>query len=272
MQEKEQDYAKKAFDEVANNYDEIPFFKTSAAYIPDIIKNHTKMTNLQVLDVACGTGNVVIECASRMPDATFDAIDISEGMLAKAKENAATKNLDNIAFHLQDVTKLDIDKKYNVITCGYLMFFLPDAISVLKSLVARLRPNGIIVFTTFTKKAFTPSTEILMPLLVKYGSPSAKKYDMDKWQNLKTKIDITRLCTVALVNDMNTHTEDIRYGMSIDAWWELLNNTGFKGMLLELSSKDYEHVKAEYCAAMLKHADEKGEVELVADTNFVVVE
>lgn len=272
MEEKEQDYAKTTFNEVSEKYDEIEFFKTSAKFIPEIIKNHTRMTDMQVLDVACGTGNVVIECATLYPDATFDAIDISEGMLAKAKKNAAAKNLDNIEFYLQDVTKLESEKKYNVITCGYVMFFLPDAISVLKSLVKRLRPNGIIIFTTFTDEAFSPSSEILLPLLEKYGSPTAKEYDAKKWQNLRTKIDIKRLCMLALVNDMNTHLEKIGYDMNIDEWWELVNNTGFKGMLMELSSENYALVKSEYYEAMSEHENTEGKVQLNADTYFVVVE
>ena len=59
MQEKEQDYAKASFEDVAHKYDEIPFFKISAKYVVEIIQKHTQEKNLQVLDVACGTGNVV---------------------------------------------------------------------------------------------------------------------------------------------------------------------------------------------------------------------
>jgi len=29
-------------------------------------------------------------------------------------------------------------------------------------------------------------------------------------------------------------TKEIRYDLGLDAWWEFLNNTGFKGMLMEL--------------------------------------
>jgi SAM-dependent methyltransferase len=188
------------------------------------------------------------------------------------KEKAIKKNLGNIDFHLQDVTKLDMGKKYHVITCAYALFFLPDPIAVLKSLVAHLRPNGIVIFTTFTAEAFTPSSEILIPLLVKYGSSSAKEYDADSWKNLKHKRDIERLCQMALVGDVNVHTKDIRYGLSVDDWWELMNNTGFKGMLLELSVEDYEQVKTAYYQAMLTHADMDGEVELIADSNFVIVD
>ena len=269
--QKEQDYVQKTFNEVANEYDQIPFFKTSAVHVAQMILEHTKLRKLEVLDIACGTGNVVLECASRIPEAHFDAMDISEGMLAKAKENATKKKLNNIDFHVQDITKLDLNKKYHVITCGYSLFLLPDVVAVLKNLLEQLRPMGFIIFTTFTEEAFSPSSEIILSLLEKYASPSALKYDRNKWQNLKYERDIKRLCTVALVNDMNMHTEAIRYGMNIDAWWALHNNTEIKGMLMELSKEDYASVKNEYYEAMSKHVDMKEEVELIADTHFVLV-
>ena len=271
MQEKEQAYAKATFNEIAKNYDEIPFFKISAKEVVDMIHDHTSMQRLQVLDVACGTGNVVLECASRMEESSFEAIDISESMLAKAKENATSRGLHNIDFHLQDITKLDMNKKYHVITCSYALFFLPSAPRVLESLLSLLKSNGIVIFTTFTANAFSPSNEILLPLLEKYGSPIAKEYDMHKWENLKTIKDIERLCTLSYVTDMKIHTKEIRYGMDLDAWWELLNNTGYKGMLLELSAEDYERVKSEYYETMFSHTDMDGEVELCADTFFTVV-
>ena len=269
--DKEQEYAKKSFDNVANKYDEIPFFKISARHVVDIIKEHTSRADLKVLDVACGTGNVVLECATQLKESKFTAIDISEGMLAKAKENAQAKGLTNIGFQLQDITKLDVDKKYHIITCSYALFFLPNAPRVLESLTSLLTSRGIVIFTSFTEKAFAPSNEILLTLLEKYGSPSAKEYDMDKWENLKTRKDIERLCTLSYVTDMKIHFKEINYGMNIDEWWELLNNTGFKGMLMELSSENYEKLKLEYYEAMFKHADMDGEVQLVADTYFVVV-
>ena len=271
MQKKAQEYAKTTFDDVAARYDEIVFFKISARHLIDIIKAHKSEEDLDTLDVACGTGNVILECASRLPHASFDGIDISEGMLAKAKENAVKAKLSNIDFHLQDITKLAMEKKYDVITCSYALFFLPEAHKVLHTLVSLLKENGIVIFTSFLAKAFSPSNEILLPLLEKYGSPSAKEYDMDKWENLKHPKDIEHLCTLADISDMHIQVKEIRYGMSLDAWWELLNNTGYKGMLMELSDEDYGRVKDEYYKTMFSHADMDGEVELIADTFFTVV-
>lgn len=271
MQEKEQDYAKTTFNEVANNYDEIPFFKISARHVVEIVKKNKGMGALDILDVACGTGNVVLECALCMKDAIFDAVDISEGMLSKAKENASTKKLDNIAFHLQDITKLDLGKRYDVITCSYALFFLPDAHKVLKRLSTLLKKDGIVIFTSFLAEAFEPASEILLLLLKKYGSSSAKEYEKDKWENLKQVKDIEHLCTLADVNIMKIESKSIRYEMDVYEWWELFNNTAYKGMLMELSTEDYKKVKAEFYEAMFRHADMDGEVELDADTYFVMV-
>lgn len=269
--QKEQEYAKKCFDEVANNYDEIEFFKISANHVSDMIQKHVGTRPIKMLDVACGTGNVVLECASLMPKSTFTAIDISEGMLAKAKENATRDNLDNIEFHVQELSTLDTTKKYDVITCAYALFFLADSPAVLSSLVSLLRPRGIVIFTTFTDQAFVPSSEILLTLLKKYGSQSAIDYDTNAWTNLKHNKDINRLCGLAYVADMKIEKKEIRYGLSVDEWWELMNNTGFKGMLIELSTEDYKSVKSEYYADMFNHADMDGEVELIADSYFVTV-
>jgi len=271
MSNKEQEYAKSTFNEVAHKYDEIPFFKISAEYVVELIREQKKEETLEILDVACGTGNVVLECASCMGHASFDAVDISEGMLAKAKENAKLIGLKNISFKLQDITKLELEKQYDVITCSYALFFLPDAHEVLKTLVTLLKEEGMVIFTSFTRDTFLPSSEILLTLLEKYGSTSAKEYDGDKWENLRRKEDIERLCSMAGIETVRILVKEIRYGMSVDEWWELFNNTGFKGMLMELSSEDYALLKEEFYEAMFKEAEMNGEIELIADSHFVVV-
>ncbi|NOR55407.1 MAG: methyltransferase domain-containing protein [Sulfurovum sp.] len=268
MQEK--DYAKNTFDEVANNYDDIPFFKISAKHLIGMFGKEQE-EGLQVLDVACGTGNVALTGAKEMPDSQFRGIDISEGMLAKARANAKDEKLENVDFLLQDITTLDTETKYDVITCAYALFFLPEAHKVLSTLHKSLKPQGKVIFTSFLPKAFNPSVEILLPLLEAYGSKAAKAYAMDKWENLKHVEDIERLCAMAEIKNFDIETRKIRYGMDIDEWWALMNNTGFKGMLMELTSEDYETVKEKYYASMLAHADMDGEIELNADSYFVTV-
>ncbi|CAA6828483.1 MAG: Unknown protein [uncultured Sulfurovum sp.] len=51
----------------------------------------------------------------------------------------------------------------------------------------------------------------------------------------------------------------------------LLNNTGFSGILMELSSENYERVKVELFEVLLKYQDDERCVELIADSYFTVV-
>jgi 2-polyprenyl-3-methyl-5-hydroxy-6-metoxy-1,4-benzoquinol methylase len=140
-----------------------------------MIQEHTNKKSLNILDVACGTGNVVIACAKAMDSHHFDAIDISEGMLQKAKDSARVNNLTNINFYQQDVTQLNVDKRYDVITCSYALFFLPNP-----------------------------------------------------------EKDIEYLCVLANINNFHLTSKEIRYPFSLDQWWELINNTGYKGMRIRL--------------------------------------
>ena len=275
MSNKEQEYSKTTFNEVANKYDEIEFFKISAKYVVKLIKDKKEDKELDILDVACGTGNVVLECALEMPNSSFDAVDISEGMIIKAKSNVKEKGINNIDFKVQDITSKESKentKRYDVVTCSYALFFLPEPAEILKVLASLLKEDGIVIFTSFTKDAFMPSSDILMNLLKKYGSSIAKEYDKNKWENLKSIKDIEYLCSLTNIKNIDIKSKDIRYDMSIDKWWELFDNTGFKGMLMQLSTEDYNKLKDEFFDEMNVKLKNNENIELNADSYFVMID
>jgi len=272
MKQTEQEYAKTSFNDVANQYDQIAFFKTSAQNVVKLIQQRNKQENIRVLDVACGTGNVVIECARQLKSASFEACDIAEGMLNKARDNAKNQQIHNIHFFTADTTQLSLNKKYEVITCSYALFFLPQAHKILQTLHQHLTDSGFIIFTSFTEQAFSPVNDIILTLLKEHGSTSALDYQLDRWENLRKPEDIQQLCTLAHVNNADMTEIEIRYPMDIDQWWELLNNTGFKGMLLELSQQNYQAVQAKFYQLMSDIADNDLCIDLVADSYFCIVD
>ncbi|HHS99556.1 MAG TPA: methyltransferase domain-containing protein [Thiomicrospira sp.] len=271
MKQTEQEYAKSSFNDVANQYDQIAFFKTSAQNVVKLIQHRNKQENIRVLDVACGTGNVVIECARKLHSANFEACDIAEGMLDKARDNALNQHIRNIHFFTADITQLSLNKKYDVITCSYALFFLPKAHNVLQKLHQLLTDSGFIIFTSFTDKEFSPVNDIILSLLRKHGSTSALDYVPSRWQNLRKPQDIQHLCKLAKVDIVEITKKVIRYPMSINQWWELLNNTGFKGMLLELTPQNYRIVKSSFYEQMTELADKTLSIELNADSHFCIV-
>lgn len=267
---KEQQFAQSTFNDVAPRYDKIAFFKHSAVEVAKLITHESSKTYLDILDVASGTGNVLIEVAKHLPDAHFDAVDISEAMLNVAKAKADAAGIQNIAYHVADITTLDMGKQYDIITCSYALFFLPDPSQTLNVLLQHLKKEGELIFTSFVPDAFEPAKGILLELLEKYGVSDMQKPEDKAWHDLKTHEDIHYLCEMSKVKAHEVVTKPIRYMMSIDAWWALNNDAGFRGHLMQLSQEAYEKLKEDYYQKMQAIASDEG-VELIADSHFCVI-
>ena len=61
---------------------------------------------IHVIDVGCGRGRAMNELAGWFPNSTFAGYDLSEQAVAYARETAARRGLDNVAFHAQDAARL----------------------------------------------------------------------------------------------------------------------------------------------------------------------
>lgn len=271
------EYVNDSFKDVADIYDEIAFFKTSANYLIEVAKRHNIAVNSKssnILDVACGTGNVAIELAKTYPHCHITGVDISNSMLAKAKQKAQVLALDNTTFINQDVTTFETTQRFELISVAYAMFFLPNAPEVLAKLQSLLTVNGKLIFTSFQAQAFKPASNILLALLRKYHCASTIKFNENHSSNLLNFADIEALCKQAKVNIEEITTRSICYELSIDDWWQLFNNTGYKGMLMELSYQDYQNLEHDFMQQMRQQSiyqPQSDSLELNADSFYVVV-
>ena len=269
------DYAKSSFNEVAQLYDEIQFFKSSAQSACELVieQLNQQKSDLKILDVACGTGNVSIALAKALPNAHILGVDLSQSMLDKAIENAQRHNLTNIVFETADICEFEHAEKFDVITLSYVLFFLPDAPQVLRKLKNQLSTNGFFLFTSFQEQAFEPASDILLSLLRKFQSTSALNFDEHSWTNLQQSSHIEKLCQLAHIDLQLLTQKEIRYNYTIDEWWTLFNNTGYKGMLLELSPADDHSVKTLFYQTVRKHGayqKQSDSLELIADSFFAI--
>ena len=89
------------FDEIAPEYDKLNHIMSfdidrywRKLAVKEIVSKHKK---LDVLDVACGTGDFAIEIAKKaVPGSTITGIDISNGMLEIGKEKIKASGLDHM--------------------------------------------------------------------------------------------------------------------------------------------------------------------------------
>ena len=98
----------------------------------------------RVVDVACGTGLMSIPMATLVgPRGAVVGTDLSEGMLASARELAARLGLANADFERMDAEALDLaDASFDVALCALGLMYVPDPAASLREMRRVLEPGG----------------------------------------------------------------------------------------------------------------------------------
>lgn len=216
------------FDEISPRYDNNRFFTLSAERL---VEQLGPCSEKRMLDIATGTGIVAITAARHCPTMAIEAIDISGGMLAEATAKAAAEGLSEIRFTQMDAESLDFpEQSFDLITCGYGLFFLPCLEQCFADLYARLRPGGRMVFSSFAEGAFAPYDTLFLELLQVFGvePPSLS------WRRLQTREQIVALCDGRPASSLRIELYPIRYPLSLDEWWGMLNNAGYRALINQL--------------------------------------
>jgi len=107
---------------------------------------------MDVLDVACGTGNLAIP-AARI-GARVTGVDIAENLLVQGRERAAAENL-NVTFQYGDAEQLAFpDASFDVVVTMYGAMFAPRPEVVARELARVVRPGGLIAMANWTPEGF----------------------------------------------------------------------------------------------------------------------
>ena len=97
----------------------------------------------KVLDLATGTGEPGQTIAKQLPNARVTGCDVSEGMLAIARENASLKGISNYETVLGDGRSLPFpDNHFNAISCRMGLMFFPDLKLAIGEMYRVLKPGG----------------------------------------------------------------------------------------------------------------------------------
>ncbi|MEO7984164.1 MAG: class I SAM-dependent methyltransferase [Bacteroidota bacterium] len=96
-----------------------------------------------VLDIAAGTGEPGLTIAGMLDGGKVTITDLSEDMLAIAKENAAKRGIHNIETNACDVCELPFpDNSFDAISCRFGFMFFPDMQLAATEMARVLKPGG----------------------------------------------------------------------------------------------------------------------------------
>lgn len=98
----------------------------------------------KILDISCGTGLVTLPVAEIVqPGGSVTGIDLSEGMIEKARSVKEQKGIDNVFFRRMDAEALDLpDDTFDVVICSLGLMYFPNPDKALGEMHRVLKPGG----------------------------------------------------------------------------------------------------------------------------------
>ncbi|MDC9580142.1 class I SAM-dependent methyltransferase [Xenorhabdus sp. PR6a] len=124
-------------------YNSVPQRKVEVRTLFDMVGD---VQGKSVLDLACGYGYFGRELYHRGASKVV-GVDISEKMIALAKKKS-TEYGDNIEFHVANVSDMQLNEKFDIITATFLFHYaksIEELESMFRSVANHLKPSGKLV-------------------------------------------------------------------------------------------------------------------------------
>ncbi len=113
-------------------------FLPVAKGLPEQLKS-----GIRVADIGCGTGHAVNLMAREYPASSFVGYDLGEDAIARARAEARKMGLTNARFEVLDVTRMQPEPKFDLITSFDAIHDQRDPAAVLRRVAGALAPEGI---------------------------------------------------------------------------------------------------------------------------------
>src|SRR5215468_8366846 len=101
----------------------------------------------RVLDLGSGMGDVAMLVARLVgPSGEVVGVERDTNSIARARARAAAAGLRNVSFLNSDVNNFVSSQPFDAAVGRFILMFLPDPVSVLRSAAGLVRPGGVIAF------------------------------------------------------------------------------------------------------------------------------
>ncbi len=231
-----------AFDKASEGYDlpALRFFADSARHM---VSDMLLQGGERLLDAATGTGHVAIAAAKALPGGSVVGIDISDGMLARARAKANSLGLGNISFERRDLEDTGFpDDTFDIASCAFGIFFLPDMSRGLNCILRVVKPGGMIYLTSFCSGLMEPMRGMLLARLKELGVEPPEFSS-----RLDTPEKLTALLSSAGCRNVGVRSRQTGYHIKdAQEWLGILTNTAFGGPLNRLPEDDRERIIEEH--------------------------
>jgi ubiquinone/menaquinone biosynthesis C-methylase UbiE len=237
------------FDDSATSYNRVgPSIFT--LFGKRLVERMPLKAGMRVLDVATGTGAVLLPAARRVgKNGHITGIDLSGDILKEAERNAHADGLTNVEFRKMDAEHLDFaDQTFDVVTCAFALFLFPDMEAALREMYRVCKPGGCLAMTNFNKTPppFDPGWPLLMQQFMAYRvgvrTPQPLAYTPQEVETLLSRFGFRSIET-------HGETNDIIYASAED-WWAFQLTLVPRAAILSMNDETRARFKDEYLAKL----------------------
>ncbi|MGH1347562.1 MAG: class I SAM-dependent methyltransferase [Nannocystales bacterium] len=194
----------------------------------------------EALDVATGTGKVALALAGSASGARVVGADLSEGMLGEARRKADAVGLRNTEFVQSSFEGLAFGERFDVVTCSFGIFFVPEMVDTLKRFAAQAKSGGRVILSTFAVGSFSPLSDAFVRLYEEFGFEVGPR----PWLRVGSPELLGGLYDEAGLPGAEVVEHDFGFELRDEnVWWDIVFNAGYRGMLEQLSEEQAPRFK-----------------------------
>ena len=124
---------------------------------------------MRVLDIGSGAGAVSLIAAELVgSEGEVGGVDMNPEILETARERVRAAGFGNVEFLTGDAQTLELEGRFDALVGRLVLMYLPDPVAVLKQLLNRVHPGGIVMFQeidfTITRSYRNPDTPLTSQL------------------------------------------------------------------------------------------------------------
>jgi ubiquinone/menaquinone biosynthesis C-methylase UbiE len=215
-----------------------------------LIEQMPLIRDARVLDVATGTGAVLLPVARRVgSEGHVTGIDLSGEILREAERAVRAEGLTNVELRKMDAEHLDFpDQTFDAVICAFSLFLFPDMEAALHEMYRVSKPGGYIGISMFgkTPPPFNPGWPILLQQFEAYQGwvrmPQPIAYAPEEMEALLSRFGFRPI-------EIRSETNDIIYASAED-WWAFQLTIGPRATILGMNEETRARFKDEYLAKL----------------------
>ena len=137
-----------------------------------------KNNELKILDIGCGTGQLIKEISDQYNEVDYLGIDVAENMIEVAKKNNKGKNIE---FKNSAIESFESNDKYDIIICTHAFPYFPNKQEMIKKMAGLCNKKGQVIIVNSSTNSLK---DLIINFFLKATTSKAKYLSIDEMKKL----------------------------------------------------------------------------------------